>query len=498
MTRYFRVSVTFLDGMFHGRFADGEAEWPPSPLRLFQAIVAANADRIGSGGDVDASLRWLEAQPPPLIVTPRSKVGAGHVLSVPNNAMDIVGRAWSKGNYFGSGDSNPATHRTMKRVRPVRMLEGDLIHYVWQLSETDASANRLLDALVHAANRVLTLGWGVDMVVANAEVVGEDRINELDGQWWKPNAPHSRHVLRGPRRGTLDALCDRHKGFLNRIAPSGFIPVDPLTVFAKVGHQIPNESPGRPYVVFELRNEDGSFFGYPQRKLIHIAGMVRHLAIETMKHSPPTGVSDQWVDRYVAGHARDYEGLHRQLSYLPLPSIGHPHADHAIRRVMISGPPGDDRLIEHLATRLAGMRLNPTKHTPIENPPTLVRVFHDKVVDCYTRPANTWASVTPVVLPGHTDRKSAKTVRLVEKALQQAGIDQPCSFESRAVSWWPGSLTAVKYDRDKRPSGYIRPDHLESLSLVHLKVSFNDSRLVSGPIVIGAGRHCGLGVLAYA
>lgn len=142
------------------------------------------------------------------------------------------------------------------------------------------------------------------------------------------------------------------------------------------------------------------------------------------------------------------------------------------------------------------MQLRPTKQTPLENPPTLIRVYRDKVATCYTRPANTWASVTPVILPGHNDRKPAKTVKLIEKALRQSGIDQPCSFEYRTVSWWPKSFTAHKYDRDKNPTGYIRPDHLETLSLVHLKLRFDDEQLVHGPIAIGAGRHCGLGLMA--
>ena len=498
MTKYFCVSVTFLDGRFHGRYGDGEPEWPPSPLRLFQAIVAANASDVDSGGHFEASLHWLERQPPPSIITPPAEVGTGYVLSVPNNAMDIVGRAWSKGNYFGSGDSNPATHRTMKRVRPVQMFENDVIHYVWSLSDADAATNSVMDALTHCAKKIFTLGWGVDQVVANADVLDADQTSQLQGKWWNPNVATGNRVLRVPREGTLNVLRKRHGAFLNRITASGFVPVDPLTEFAKVGYRKPGESLGRPHVVFELRNEDDRFFAYPQRKLIHIAGMVRHLAIETMKHSPPLSVDDvdQWVDRYVAGHSRNYEGEHRQLSYLPLPSIGHRHADHTVRRVMISAPPGDDRLLDHLATRLAGMRLKPTKRTPLESPPTLIRVYRDKVAASYTRPANTWASVTPVVLPGHNDRKPAKTVRLMEKALRQSGIDQPCSFEWRTVSWWPKSLTAFKYDRDRKPTGYIRPDHLETLSLVHLKLRFDDHILVPGPIAVGSGRHCGLGITA--
>src|ERR1700730_13175967 len=38
---HFCLSVTFHDCRFHGRRDNGEPEWPPSPLRLFQSLVAA-------------------------------------------------------------------------------------------------------------------------------------------------------------------------------------------------------------------------------------------------------------------------------------------------------------------------------------------------------------------------------------------------------------------------------------------------------------------------
>ena len=70
---------------------------------------------------------------------------------------------------------------------------------------------------------------------------------------------------------------------------------------------------GRPYAVFELRNDDGTRFRYPQERLVHIAGMVRHLAIELMSVSPPkiVGKSDEWVRSYIAGHCGDESKQHR-------------------------------------------------------------------------------------------------------------------------------------------------------------------------------------------
>ncbi len=418
--------------------------------------------------------------------------------------MDIVSKSWSEGNYFSTGknDANPATHRTMKTFRPIRMVKDDTVRYLWSLANVDSTIDGPVEDLAYAAGRMYALGWGIDMIVGHGEGIDSNRLEEMPGECWKPSTSASDIALRNPCAGTLNALQNRYKSFLSRISSTGFTPVDPLTQFRAVSYRRVGDPLPRPSITFELRQDDGEFFQYPQRKLIHIAGMVRHLAIEAMDPkkggSPPRDISDvdQWVDRYVAGHARDYPGEHRQFSYLPLPSIGHQHVDQAVRRVMITASVGDDRLLKHLALHLAGQQLKPTKQTRLDNPPTLIRVHRDKVAACYTRPANTWASVTPVILPGHNDHKPAKTVKLIEKALRQSGIEQPCTFEWRAVSWFSKSLTAHKYDRDKKPTGYIRPDHLLTQTAVHLKLTFNDGLTVPGPLVIGAGRHCGLGLMA--
>ena len=178
------------------------------------------------------------------------------------------------------------------------------------------------------------------------------------------------------------------------------------------------------------------------------------------------------------------------------PRSAHLHTDPAVRRVMIAGPVGDDGILRHLAMLLDGQKLPPTPQTRLNRPPTLVRVLRDNVARFYTSSATTWASVTPVILPGHNDHKPEKTRKLIENALQQSGIDVPCEYEWGPFSHFPKSLPAFKYDRDKRPTGYIRPDHLLSQTAVHLKLRFNDGVKIPGPLAIGAGRHCGFGLMA--
>ncbi|MGH7127852.1 MAG: hypothetical protein ACREIV_04750, partial [Planctomycetaceae bacterium] len=115
----------------------------------------------------------------------------------------------------------------------------------------------------------------------------------------------------------------------------------PLSQFKVTGYRRSSDPVTRPYAVFELRHEDGSFCRYSQRKLMHISGMVRHLAKKAMLTSPPSDIDDGWVGRYVVGHRDESKEDHRQFSYIPLPSIGHEYADHAVRRVMVLAPLGD-------------------------------------------------------------------------------------------------------------------------------------------------------------
>ncbi|GAB4141183.1 MAG: type I-U CRISPR-associated protein Csb2 [Planctomycetaceae bacterium] len=497
MSDYLCVTVTFLDPQYHGRADGGEPEWPPSPLRLLQALVAANADEIGIEGDLNHALAWFERQEPPLIIAPTHVEGTPYCLSVPNNAMDLVGKAWSRGNYFGTGDSNPAKHRTMKMIRPVRMIDGDTVHYVWKVADPLDQQN-LLTPLLTAAKRIVSLGWGIDLVVGNADWISASELSALPGERWLPTPSTGRVALRTPIRGTLGALQRRYEAFIRRIGKSGFAPVEPLTQFKMSGYRRSTDSITRPYALFELRNDDESFCRYPQRKLMHIAGMVRHLSKDAMRHSPPSDVDDDWVERYVVGHQDKNVMEHSQFSYLPLPSIGHRHADQAVRRVMITAPVGDDAWLDHLARCLEGRQLIPERGDEFgdQGPPTLIRVYRDKVARNYTEPANEWVSVTPVILPGHDDHKPAKTRKLIEIALSQSRIEQPCEFEWSSFSRFRKSLSAHKYDKGKKPTGYLRPDHLLTQTSVHLTLRFNNNLKVPGPIAIGAGRHCGFGLMA--
>ncbi|MFM9965536.1 MAG: type I-U CRISPR-associated protein Csb2 [Planctomycetaceae bacterium] len=353
------LTVRFLDDRYHGLLdRGGPPEWPPSPFRLFQALVAGVARRgelvIGidtaantNFTDTGKAIGWLQELAPPIIIAPKSRTGQAITRFVPNNdgdkKFDRQERLTAK-----------ATIPTLFLLDPDQKPE---VHYVWDIgSQSDVPVERIRDA----ARSLTTLGWGIDMAFADARPAPQAEVESLPGVRWhpKPGAWRDEGMLRTP---TLDeetqqcSMCDLrhcHETAMNRIQHGKPLrTVDKPKVFGQVLYTSSERLIDRPAIVFQLLDDDGEFIKPPylQSKLIHIAGMVRHLAIKAMQKSPPAGVADDWVESYVAGHVRPGAEGHRQFSYLPLPSIGHVHTAPSIRRVMIVAPLGDDRLLEHLA-----------------------------------------------------------------------------------------------------------------------------------------------------
>src|ERR1700722_17123719 len=83
------LTVRWLDDRYHGLLdRGGPPEWPPSPFRLFQALVAGVARRGELDSPIGQSLSWLQKLDPPIIITPKSKTGQAITRFVPNNDGD--------------------------------------------------------------------------------------------------------------------------------------------------------------------------------------------------------------------------------------------------------------------------------------------------------------------------------------------------------------------------------------------------------------------------
>ncbi len=476
---YLRLTIHWLDNRYHGLLGrDGPPEWPPSPYRLFQALVAGAA-RAGKLDTLRESFLWLESLAPPLIVAPPTRTGQVITHFVPNN----------------DGDKKPnrQDRLTGKSFQPTIMLDEPSIHYLWQYE----SAAREITGIIDAARSLICLGLGIDMAFAEARLITEDDITSIPGIRWvhKLGVFREGGMLRVPTVGSLDDLDRSHQSAFGRFGTDDVLrPVQKPTAFDRILYCSSERPIGRPYQLFTLRNADDEFSRQSQAKLIHVAGMVRHAAIRALKEYPPPGLvnPEKWVESFVAGH-HDGNGDHRQLSYVPLPSVGHDHADCEIRRVMITAPFREDANLAHLAEQLDGNQL---EREGGGDAPILQRLHGDGVTRQYTRKSATWATVTPIILPGHDDHKPEKTEKLLKTALRQSGIEQACEFTWSAVpnAEFKHALPAYSHDRQGRPIGYFRPNHLAGLTAVHARLKF--VCCIPGPIVIGAGRHCGFGLCA--
>lgn len=517
MTNTLCLSFRFIQPypLYHGR-TDGDApEWPPSPLRAFQALLNAACLRVRGTPlppEVRSALHVLEVLRPHVVAPAATLSVTGHRAYVPHNHFDLVTAKW----HDGKPEASIAEHRTEKDHRPHRLhtVGDDLptVHYLYDLASTTADPQSVLESIRPSVRSITHLGWGIDQVIGDARLLSSEQAAQLIGERFLPT-PTGGQPLRSPIKGTLEALSNRYGRFLGRLVNGSWTPVPPLTTFDSINYRRSTDPLPRPHATFRMVDENDDSVAYPNAKLIHIAGMVRHLAIEFMKSRPPSDLrgipQDLWIERYIAGHRdqADTSGVpHTQLSYIPLQSIGMHHTDPAIRRVMIVAPIGDEGWLEHLARLLDHQFLKPDPKSPNTDLPPgsrLERVSDprkDGVRDCYRGPSTVWATTTPVILPGHDDKNPAKTRKLIEKAIAQSGIDQTCEFEWSAFSHFPKMLSAHKYTKDpsaangKRPINYLRPDHLQNQTAVHLKLTFPQA--VLGPLVIGAGRHCGFGLMA--
>ncbi|MBI3270401.1 MAG: type I-U CRISPR-associated protein Cas5/Cas6 [Planctomycetes bacterium] len=510
MPSHLCLSIRFLLSEFHGRREQHSPEWPPSPLRLFQSLVASAAAR-SRGRQFPPSLRqalhWLEEQAPPEVVAPAARAAAGFCLSVPNNSMDVVAAAWSRGNV---SDSDPATHRTMKPVRPTRLLEDGEVHYLWLLQEGLSSAEGdPVECLRELARGVVALGWGVDLVVAHGRVLSEDDACALPGERWLPIVAPAEAGLRVPVKGTLEDLGRRHAGFLERVRDDVFRSPPPLTAYRLVEYRRATDPAPRAVGAFSLLKLDASGFRafHTPRRALTVAGMVRHA---TKQAATASGRPHDWINRFVLGHSNSSGGEGREVrhvpvgprrfAFLPVPSIegrgqSKPRVVGDVRRVFLSCYADD--CAEELAwarRTLSGCELIDEAS---KQPVALLNLLpaSDRMVTLYTSAAATWATVTPVVLPGFAGRRGRKVEELLRESILQAGFSQAMAdcaeLDWRGVGFWPGA---------DLPSHYGVPRHIARFPRCHVRITWRDSAgapiPVPGPICLGGGRFFGIGLFA--
>ncbi len=487
MNSVFCITIRFLDPVprFHGRGDDGDPEWPPSPLRLFQALVAASATRWRENLFEEyarPALRWLEKFQPSIVTPQVSAKSFGYRMYVPNNSGDLMTGAWARGNT----ETSMAKFRVEKDVRPKRLM-GEAVHYLFPLTDPDSPHLPVLSA---AARSITHLGWGVDMVAGDAIVLSAEDAAKLPGERWQPSDGASADGLRVPVEGTLNDLAKKHTAFLQRLSDDGFKPVPPLSTFRVVGYRRATDPSPRPFTAFSILKPDASgnvSFNTP-RRCRDVAAWIRHATAE---------VCDGWPFGSIEGFVHGHDGPGKPLKgeqaderfmYLPLPTINHAlHRVESIRRVLITAPPRFQNRIDWIRRRLPGHELQSLDGEIVG----LLNILptSDWVLKQYIGQARDWSTVTPVIWPGHDDRDAAKAEGLLRKAFLQAGLSSETVDTIEELEWRPVGFRAG-LDLAQR---YLRSEKLSGRQY-HVRVRF--AHPIQGPLAIGAGRYRGLGLFA--
>ncbi len=247
-------------------------------------------------------------------------------------------------------------------------------------------------------------------------------------------------------------------------------------------------------------------YPWPPWRIVSLVERLRDGAAERLRQALPKRADD--VERSLVGRKVDGADAGRpadRIRILPLPSIGHAHADRAIRRIAVDAPPG--ALLSAKDVNWAFSALDPCDPETGEVDRFVVTPStDDRMFAHFTGPSRRWSTVTPAALPEAAQRRRIDPKRRREEA---KGAKERGGEEQRAMS---AVLTALRHaDVAMRPVGVVvqrepfdakgaraerfaSPPRFPKERLWHVELTFAEP--VSGPLVIGDGRFLGLGFMA--
>lgn len=500
------IYVRLHDGRYHG-----EGDWPPSPARLFQALVAG----VGLGGPLGnaekQALEWLEKQNPPIIAAPLAwRPRRGVLFYMPNNDSDSIG-----------GDPlRAAKIRTATKVfRPCFFDAAVPFLYAWPLSTADDEVDSA-NAICRLAERLYQFGRGIDMAWAWGEILDEGQSDELlakyPGRVFRASARSSPTTLLCPCPGSLESLVLRHREFGRRFeyvkeGRSVVFRTAPRPRFQPVGYDSP---PSRQ--LYELRDStaDAGFAPWPLERASALVVRVRDGAVARLSRAMPSREAE--IGRVLVGRKPDGTNdgpPEDRVRIIPLPSIGHVHADRGIRRVLVEVPPSCPLRPDDVHWAFSSLDLVDVETGAIQA--VLTRTDDQAFVRHYGVSVNDnegpqswriWRTVTPAALPEHARRRRIDPGR--KRAEAKAGRER-AEEQARAAAAVCQALRhagvrarveAIRVQREPFEGKGARAEHFAEGTrfpkerLWHVEIQFVEP--IGGPLVIGDGRFLGLGVMA--
>ena len=482
------IAVRFHDGRYHGqsdRF-DDDGGWPPSPGRLFQALVAGAARGATLQAEDRRALEWLEELDPPRIAAPAARRGQAVRRFVPNNDLDSVG-----GDPARIGEI-----RVGKQWRPCFFDQETPVLFVWRFESGAAKAARICSI----ATRLYQLGRGIDIAWASGRVLDEQEAEAAlashPGALRTPGGPG---MTATPHPGTLASLAQRFRRNREKLATVGagrksrqLFTQPPKASFAHTGYDAPARR-----LHFELRTSERGFAPQALATAAPLLTGLRDAAAQRLQEAVPGNAP--LFEKLIIGRGAGPRDLAQRVRLFPIPSIGTEHTDPSIRRIMVEVPAECPIRLDDLAWAFAGLQACDPQTGESWNG-HLVSTEDDRMAQRFARPAREFRSITPVALSGASrrrleaaDTKSADersreervAAGSVVQALRHAGIRaRPTDIRVQREPFQRRGVRAELFAAGSRFSKHV---------LWHLQLRL--SEMVPGPMVIGDGRFCGLGLM---
>jgi CRISPR-associated protein Csb2 len=455
----FAFAVHYLSGRSYAAdYRDRERpEWPPHPARFFSAMVSALYES-GLGQEARAALLWLETLGAPLI---------------------NVDEAWERGNVITYVPTNEEPHDSVPSLRnlkkqgrsfPSVTLKTPLAYFIWafsQESECEAFA-RHEAALRDIASRVTYLGSSASLVSVSLttsppeatlvpdkagdlalRVVSAGRLEELELAYRLGQRPPLGN-FRLYRRNTPPPLEEAeaeslYKDFL-AFRLGGSLPIKAAAMLCKA-----------------VRDEVARLAGDRGDTLVLGRGHHPHCAFVAL---PDVGF--EYSDGHLLGFAvlvpKAFEGEDRRAVFLALARLEKQLEEQKVLRIGDAGeftvePVGED------ASAARGLR-----------------------EATWCRPSRVWESVTPVLFDRYpkAEKVSLSAGDIIAGSCTLVGLPVPEVVSVGKFSSFTGVPPAD-------PKFFPLKDAQAGRYAAHVTVEFKEE--VKGPVVLGAGRHYGLGLM---
>ncbi len=441
----FAFEVEYLLGRsFAGDFRDRtESEWPPHPGRLYSALAAAYFENGEDAGE-RAALEWLEAAGPPHIRAAEAGEAARTQAFVPTNYP---------------GDGPPVERGRQPRYFPAQAPAEATVYFVWPEGGADNGLAASLDSL---AARTAYLGKACSLV--RMRVIGEPP---------EPNyAPDhtGETVLRVPSKGRLAEL-------KRLFAADQQVSTGAQQRYRRLDGQQPEEAASEFGQMIVFRRAAGP--GLPIEATLRLTEAVRSALMGAAGKGGP-------IPEVIHGHNGN-----THCAVVALPFAGRQHADGHLLGFGVVLPRNagtDDRravlsvCAELVANGLAipglgGWTLEESDEGAIQ---LNLRPW------VWTQRSRTWRSVTPILLDRFPKKNGPAVEQIVAGSCRRIGLPDPVRVEHGPYSKIEG-VPPVPAFLLQRP-GEERPRWG-----VHATIEFGVP--VRGPVLLGAGRYFGLGLM---